>query len=125
MGPNDFAGNDLTSDELRYDRDQRVLLAAPELGIGGATIGWLRAAFRAMKELQRLGPGSQLLAPALIIAAGRERVTVTEACRDFARRISNVSCIVISEAQHEILMEKDAVRAQFWAAFEAFVKPQP
>lgn len=123
LGPNDFSGNDLTSDKLRYDRDQRVLQAAPGLGIGGATLGWLRGAFAAMRALSRLPEGTRLLAPTLIVAAGRERVTVTEACRDFARRVANVSCVIIGESRHEILMEKDGVRAQFWAAFESFVSP--
>jgi lysophospholipase len=123
LGPKDFVGNDLTGDQLRYDRDQRVLQATPSLGIGGATIGWLDGAFRSMGELARLPAGTRLLAPTLIVAAGRERVTVTEACRDFARRVVNVSLIVIGEARHEILMEKDAVRAQFWAAFDSFISP--
>lgn len=123
LGPNDFSGNDLTSDKLRYDRDQRVLQVTPALGIGGATIGWLNGAFAAMDELAGLAQDTLLLAPTLIVAAGRERVTVTEACRDFARRVVNVSLVVIGEARHEILMEKDAVRAQFWAAFDSFVSP--
>ena len=123
LGPHDFAGNDLTGDRLRYDRDQRVLKAAPGLSIGGATIGWLDGAFRSMDELSRLAPGTRLLAPTLIVAAGRERVTVTEACRDFANRVANVSLVIIGDARHEILMEKDAVRAQFWVAFESFLSP--
>ncbi|MDP4823583.1 MAG: alpha/beta hydrolase [Aestuariivirgaceae bacterium] len=123
LGPDDFYGNDLTGDKLRYDRDQRVLQASPGLGIGGATLGWLRGAFAAMRTLSRLPEGTMLLAPTLIVAAGRERVTVTEACRDFARRVVNVSFVIIGESRHEILMEKDAVRAQFWAAFESFVSP--
>lgn len=121
LGPDDFVGNDLTGDKLRYDRDQRVLQAVPALGIGGATIGWLNAAFRSMDALSRLPHGTLLLCPTLIVAAGRERVTVTEACRDFARRVVNVSLVIIGESRHEILMEKDAVRAQFWAAFDSFV----
>jgi lysophospholipase len=28
---------------------------------------------------------------------------------------------VIPGARHEILMERDAIRAQFWAAFDAFI----
>lgn len=123
LGPHDFSGNDLTSDQLRYDRDQRVLQASPGLGIGGATIGWLNGAFRSMGELAKLPHGTRLLCPTLIVAAGRERVTVTEACREFARRVVNVSCVIIGESRHEILMEKDAVRAQFWAAFDSFVSP--
>ena len=31
------------------------------------------------------------------------------------------SALVLPTARHEILMESDAIRAQFWAAFDAFV----
>ncbi|HMT13304.1 MAG TPA: alpha/beta hydrolase, partial [Aestuariivirga sp.] len=31
-----------------------------------------------------------------------------------------LSVVVIPSARHEILMEADEVRAQFWAAFDAF-----
>jgi lysophospholipase len=121
LGPQDFVGNVLTHDKTRYDRDQRILAQRPQLGIGGATIGWLHAAFKAMDSLKKLAPGTRLKTPVLIVAAGRERVTVTEACREFARRVANVSFLEIGEARHEILMECDGVRAQFFAAFRAFV----
>lgn len=123
LGPDDFPGNDLTGCRMRYDRDQRTLAQNPALGIGGATIGWLSGAFRAMRQLKRLPRESTLVTPTLIVSAGLERVTVTEACRDFARRVINCSFVLIREARHEILMEKDDVRAQFWAAFKSFISP--
>lgn len=121
LGPNDFQGNVLTSDKLRYDRDQRTLIAAPHLGIGPVTIGWMHAAFRAMAALARLPEGTRLKCPVLILAAAREYVTRSEACRAFARRVANAACIVVGESRHEILMERDGVRAQFWAAFDSFI----
>ena len=33
--------------------------------------------------------------------------------------------VVIPGARHEILMERDPIRAQFWAAFDAFVPGSP
>ena len=33
--------------------------------------------------------------------------------------------IVIPGARHEILMERDVLREQFWAAFDAFVPGTP
>ena len=64
--------------------------------------------------------------PVLIVAAGRDRVVKTEASRDYARRTPGVSFIVIPESLHEILVEAPPIRAQFFAAFDAFVAgPQP
>ena len=33
--------------------------------------------------------------------------------------------IVIPGARHEILMEREAIREQFWAAFDAFIPGSP
>src|SRR5690606_32622271 len=49
---NKFEGNPLTSDLERYMQTRAVIDAEPALGIGAPTIGWLRAAFRAMSHLQ-------------------------------------------------------------------------
>lgn len=121
LGPKDFNGNVLTGNQLRYDRDQRTLLLAPHLGIGPVTIGWLYGAFRAMARLRKLPKATLLTCPVLMLVAGREFVTRTEACREFARRIANASCLVLGESRHEILMENDGVRAQFWAVFDSFI----
>ena len=48
-----FPGNLLTSDRKRYDRTANVLAAAPELGLGSPTVGWVYAAQRAMSEIVR------------------------------------------------------------------------
>jgi lysophospholipase len=38
-----------------------------------------------------------------------------------ASRFGAARIVVIEGAQHEILIERDVVRAQFWAAFDQFV----
>lgn len=116
----DFAGNLLTSDRHRFTRAIATLEAAPELGIAGPTYGWLRAAFAALDELDKIkGPG-RFRAPVLIVAAGRDRVVDNEASRRFSRR-TGLPFVVIPEARHEILLESDPIRAQFLAAFDSFI----
>ena len=39
----------------------------------------------------------------------------------FANRLKAGRMIQLSGARHELLQETDAIRAQFWAAFDAFV----
>lgn len=118
----DFTGNLLTADRKRWNRDSAILDAAPELGLGGPTFSWLRAAMAATAELKAMGPGDRLRAPVLIVAAGLDQVVDTEAIREFARRVPGVSLVFIREAMHEILTEGDAVRGQFLAAFDAFIE---
>lgn len=54
-------------------------------------------------------------------AGGADRVTDTSATRRFASRLGVDRMVVIEGAQHEILIERDVVRAKFWAAFDQFV----
>ena len=43
-----FAGTSLTNDPVRYARNAAVIEAEPALGLGGPTVAWCDAAFRAM-----------------------------------------------------------------------------
>jgi lysophospholipase len=59
--------------------------------------------------------------PCLIVAAGADPVCSTPAVERFAARLKTGHLIVLPGARHEILTECDAVRADFWAAFDAFI----
>jgi lysophospholipase len=117
----DFPGNQLTSDKERYLRDCRTLEAAPQLGLGGPTFGWLNAAIASMRELNRLSGDRALRCPVLIVAAGEDKIVSSEAARAFAKRVPGVAAVTIERARHELLMERAEVREQFWAAFDAFI----
>ena len=121
LGRKDFAGNPLTKDQRRWNRDSAVLEAAPNLGTGGPTYGWLSATLKSISTLRRLKSAKGLKCPVLIVAAGLDSVVDNEAIRKFSERVAGVSVITIREALHEILLERDEVRGQFLAAFDAFV----
>jgi lysophospholipase len=116
-----FAGNPLTSDRERHERNGRIAASRPELAIGDPTIGWVRAAFRAMARLNDPQFAATLRLPVLIVAAGQDEVVSTPAIESFAAASRTASAIVLPGARHEILQEIDAIRAAFWAAFDAFV----
>jgi lysophospholipase len=63
--------------------------------------------------------------PTLIIAAGADPVCATPATERFASRLKAGHALVIPGARHEIMMERDAIREQFWAAFDAFIPGTP
>jgi lysophospholipase len=121
LGRGDFAGNPLTSDQRRWNRDCGVLESVPALGVGGPTYGWLRAAMKSIDLLSKLKAARELRCPVLIVAAGRDLVVDIEASYRMARSLPGISMVVIPEALHEIMLESDEVRAQFLAAFDAFV----
>ena len=116
-----FEGNPLTSDRERFLRNLSVLKAAPSLAVGPPTIGWLKAALAAMQELddERFAP--RIRVPVLMMAAGDDQIVSSKAIEDLAARLRAGSQIVMRGARHEILQERDSIREQFWAAFDAFV----
>lgn len=117
----EFEGNPLTSDRERFYRNLDVLEAAPWLAAGPPTIGWLNAAFGAMARLADEKYAPKIRIPSLLVAAGDDRVVSNEAIESLALRLRAGSQIVLRGARHEILQERDSIREQFWAAFDAFV----
>jgi lysophospholipase len=59
--------------------------------------------------------------PLMLIAAGRDEIVSTAAIEDFAIRLRAGSHLIVAGAKHELMMELDRYRVQFWAAFDAFV----
>ncbi|MFC7051917.1 alpha/beta fold hydrolase [Hansschlegelia quercus] len=116
-----FAGNPVTSDPKRYAVSARALTIAPDLGVAAPTIGWVAAAFRAMIATSARGFPESLRTPTLVITAGRDRIVDPVAGERFARRLTSGGHVLLRGALHEIMLERDDIREQFWAAFDAFV----
>ena len=120
-----YVNNNATSDPVRYARAKAVLEAAPELGIGSPTVSWLSAAYRTMGEIASPSFPAKVRQPLMLIAAGRDQVVSTAAIEDIAVRLRAGSHLIVAGARHELMMEQDRYRAQFWAAFDAFVPGTP
>jgi len=116
-----FAGNRLTTDPARYARNAAAAIALGPGAVTEPTVGWLNAAFRGMQALAEPRVPLQLRVPTLVVAAGADPVCATPAIERFAARLKAGHAIVLPGAKHEILMERDAIREQFWAAFDAFI----
>jgi lysophospholipase len=110
-----------TSDADRFERTQAILREQPDIRLAGPTWGWIEAAYRSMATMARPGYAEAIQTPTLIVGAGKDRIVLTEATRRFAARLPNGRYIEMAESEHEILMEQDAIRARFWAAFDGFV----
>ena len=119
-----FEENAVTSDRGRFERTQRLLRAQPFLRINGPTFGWLGAAFRSIRRFKRKSFAQRITTPLLVFGAGRDRVVHVEAVREFVKNLPNARYVEIEDSEHEILMEKDSIRARFWAEFDAFMDAQ-
>ena len=112
--------NMLTYDRERFERNAAVLKAAPQLGLGSPTNGWLRAALRSCATIQAADYPERIKIPALLFAASDDEIVSVAAIERFAVGLKVGTHILMPGARHEILQETDSVRARFWAAFDAY-----
>ena len=108
-------------------REQTYLLTQRRvrLGIASPTVAWADTAFRAMQTFKAHDYPSRIRQPILMLAASNDMVVSTSAIEEFAYHLRAGSHLVIAGSKHEILQEQDRYRAQFWAAFDAFVPGTP
>jgi lysophospholipase len=116
-----FAGNRRTSDTGRYARCADLVAAEPALGLGSPTIGWTAAAVEAVREFADADYARRIEARSLVVTPGGDQIVSTAASRALAARSSRISYVLVETAKHELLMERDEFRSQFWAAFDAFI----
>jgi lysophospholipase len=116
-----FETNIATSDSRRYARTAEVVRIKPSLALGDPTIGWIHAAARLTRAFRDIDYPRRIAAPVLVIAAGNDRRIPLAATELFASRLKAGALVTIPHARHEILMEHDRYRNQFWAAFDAFI----
>ncbi|MGY8668537.1 alpha/beta hydrolase [Bradyrhizobium sp. UFLA05-109] len=124
-GMDPFINNPLTSDPVRYARNVAILEEDPTLGLASPTIAWADTACRAMHTFTGMSYPSEIRQPILMLAASNDTIVSTAAIEEFAYHLRAGSHLVIAGAKHEILQEQDRYRAQFWAAFDAFVPGTP
>ncbi len=59
--------------------------------------------------------------PVLLINSGNDRIVSPAAVETMARRLKGGGYVLVPGAEHEVMMEREIYRAQFLAAFDAFV----
>jgi lysophospholipase len=116
-----FEGNELTTDPERYDRNRKVIEAAPQLAVGAPTFSWLRAALRSTARTSAPDYPSRVNVPLLLFAAGQDSIVSTTRIEEFGLRLKVGTPVLIPQARHEILQETDEVRKDFWAAFDSYL----
>jgi len=114
-----FATQMVTSDPQRFERTQILLREHPDLRLAGATWGWLAAAIASMDWLR--GQAASITTPVLVVGAGKDRICITQAAKAFAQAAPHADYVELRDAEHEILMERNPIRAEFWKAFDAFM----
>ncbi|MCG8709748.1 lysophospholipase L2 [Brenneria sp. 4F2] len=115
--PLPYMVNVLTHSRERYQRSVRVYADEPGLRVGGPTYHWVREALTVGKALPMAA--ADITTPILLLQAEEDRV-VDNRCQDaFCQALAHSGhpCAggkprMITGARHEILFEKDAIRAE-------------
>ena len=115
-----FEGNVLTTDAERHARFRALQAAAPNAMIGSPTFGWVKAATTAIDQIHNANYMEPLATPVLIVSAGRDMLIDSTDHPGLAASHPMIDCVTIPEAYHEILMERDPVRDQYWRHFDQF-----
>nr|WP_297350043.1 alpha/beta fold hydrolase [uncultured Glaciecola sp.] len=106
--PTAFYKNRLMSSQVRYDIFRKTYAQQPELQLGGATYEWIYASLVAMQEIRE--QASKISVPCLIVYSGADTVVANEAIEQVISDIKRCESILIPEALHELIFEKDKFR---------------
>jgi lysophospholipase len=117
-----FKRNAVTHDKGRHDRCQGLIAEEPRLALAGPTIGWVAAAADATESFRVAGGLAHVRIPVLIASAGEDQLVDNASHDVVAHEFPDARHIVIEGAKHEILMEVDPIRSQFWDAFDQLVE---
>jgi len=113
-----FKKNALTHDQERYARAQGLVVENKDLALAGPTLGWVTAALDAIDTFHAPGALNHLRMPIMVMSAAEESLVDNSSHAEVATLLPNARHIMIEGARHEIMMETDNIRAQFWAAFD-------
>ena len=119
--PETFESNIVTHDRKRWQLQRDLIAAAPELEVGPMTWGWLGASLDILNETRKPALLRGIECPVFVASAGEEALVDNKAHGRVVRHLPDCTHITIEGARHEILMEEDAMRDQFWAGFDAFL----
>tara|TARA_Y100000748_G_scaffold302334_1_gene304324 strand:- start:960 stop:1919 length:960 start_codon:yes stop_codon:yes gene_type:complete len=116
-----FEDNELTSDPKRYARTQKLVRKFPNIRLWGVTNSWVSAVKNNLRKIRQESWLESIQTRILIINPLEDRVVNSKKTIQIANKLPICKIININGVQHEILMEKDKLRAIFWKHFDNFL----
>lgn len=116
-----FEGNTLTTDPARHAILRDLLIADEELALPRPTFHFVDAIHTAQAALQKPGVIDGIQVPVLIVSAREDSwVDATHHDALAAHYPKTFELVKVEGALHELFMEQDQYRDQFWDAFDRF-----
>ncbi|MEM1380392.1 MAG: alpha/beta hydrolase [Pseudomonadota bacterium] len=116
-----FEGNNLTSDPERHKVMRDLALSDPKMALPKPTPAFVAAMDRQQVVLHGRDAFAQLSVPTMIVSAGNDTVVDPTDHELIARSSPHIDVVHVPGAEHELLMERDELRDQFWDAFDAHI----
>jgi lysophospholipase len=119
--PHVFEGNKVTTDQRRFERNEAIVRAEPALALAGPTWSWAREAFASMAMLRSPTFARRIICPLMIVGAAHDRIVHQGPDMTVIRHVKRGLFVLFSNAEHELVQERDDVRRVFWNAADAFL----
>ena len=108
-----MAENNVTTDAARFARNEGWMQMHPSLMVNQASLGFVRAALRAMRASAHSNFLQAITTPILLGLAEEERIVSNASIVRAAAQLPHAQLIRYRGARHEILMERDEIRRAF------------
>lgn len=113
-----FEDNTLTNDKDQFEWSKHQLTEHSDLELGGPSMHWIR---EAMIETARLRRSEMPSTPCLCAYGTQERIVSINGIEKVMDKWPNGKLLLIQDAQHELFIEEQHVRHQFWSEIETFL----
>jgi lysophospholipase len=120
--PETFETNIVTHDKRRWQMQRDLCDAAPELELGPVTWGWLSASLNIVATFGRAKALNGVTIPVFVASAGEEKLVDNASHDAVCARLPDCEHVTVEGALHEILMETDERRAEFWEGFQRLLQ---
>jgi len=111
----------LTHDFERYSDEVWWLNQNPELKIGPPSWKWLVSAYASSAAMFARGTFEAVTTPVLIVAAKNDKLVQSSAIYEAAKRLPDTELYMHDYAAHEVLRERDDMRAEFIVRIATFL----
>lgn len=126
--PPPFTNNDYTGSEIRYERLLAEYKKEPKVQLGSPTHGWLARACDAAKKSRN--EADRIRIPVRLFQGGSDKIVHANGHKVFCenyRKAAPAGCdgkgggpVVMKDAKHELLIEKDGIRHEVVAGILSF-----
>ena len=110
-----------TSDRTRFKKRMDFYEKESHLLMGGPTWGWMLAATKSLELILQSKRLQQLKTPILLASGAKDEIIDPQIHHQVAATSQYFSLHDFPESMHEILMEQDAIRNEFWKVFDEWM----